>query len=180
MFKHYLVCEEKKKLPLDSKGRTINPVIYKHLEKLYKENSIRQKGRTWKMSETGKKNISEGRKRCLREGRGNHWICPAIKRSYAEQYFYDCFVNEKIEFESNKWINHYCVDFLFKNKYYFEVDGEQHFTNESIEHDNEREKFLKEKGFFCIERCRWKTFKSLNDEEKRNYILELVTKIREL
>lgn len=92
----------------------------------------------------------------------------------------DCFENEKLEFESNKWINHYCVDFLFKNKYYFEVDGEQHFTNESIEHDNEREEFLKEKGFFCIGRCRWKTFKSFNDEEKRNYILELVAKIREL
>ena len=45
---------------------------------------------------------------------------------------------------------------------------------------NEREEFLKEKGFFCIGRCRWKTFKSFNDEEKRNYILELVAKIREL
>ena len=54
------------------------------------------------------------------------------------------------------------------------------FDNESIEHDNEREKFLKEKGFVCIGRCRWKTFKSFNDEQKRNYILELVTKIREL
>ena len=47
---HYLECTEKKKLPVDSKGRTINPILYKHLEKLYKENSIRQKGRTWKMS----------------------------------------------------------------------------------------------------------------------------------
>ena len=171
------MCEERKKLPLDSKGRTINPIIYKHLEKLAKENSIRRKGKTWKMSETGRKNVSEARKRSLREGRGNHWICPTIKRSYAEQYFYDCFVNEKIEFENNKWIGHYCVDFLFKNKYYFEVDGEQHFTNESIEHDKERDEFLNEKGYICIGRCRWKIFNKLPFEEKRKFILDLLTKL---
>ena len=165
---------------MDSKGRTINPIIYEHLKKLNTENSKRLSGKTWKMSEIGRKHVSEGRKRALKEGIGNHWICPSIKRSYAEQYFYDCFVNEHLEFENNKWINHYCVDFIFKDKYYFEVDGEQHFTNESIEHDNERDEFLKEKGFVCIGRCRWKTFKSLEYEQKRNYILDLVSKIKNL
>lgn len=183
MFEHWKICEEKHKLPHDKLGRVIIAEAKKKAAKTFKtkvQMGIAKYNNSHPHTKESKKKISEGRKRCLREGRDNHWICPAIKRSYAEQYFYDCFVNEHLEFENNKWINHYCVDFLFKNKYYFEVDGEQHFTNESIEHDKERDVFLKEKGFVCIGRCRWKTFKSLEYEQKRNYILELVTKIQKL
>ena len=131
------------------------------------------------MSDKGRKNISIARIKSLNEGRGNHWICPTIKRSYAEQYFYDCFVNEKLEFESNKWINHYCVDFLFKNKYYFEVDGEQHYTEKGLEHDKIREKFLLENGYICIGRCRWRSFIKLEKEDKEKYIHGLVAQLAE-
>lgn len=124
--------------------------------------------------------MSESRLKALREGRGNHWICPHIHRSYAEQYFYDAFTNAKIEFQNNVWLcRRYCVDFLFGN-YYFEVDGEQHFTEKAIEHDKEREAFLLEHGYICIKRCRWREFRKLPFEDKANYINGLVTQLAEV
>lgn len=43
-----------------------------------------------------------------------------------------------------------------------------------------KQEFIRQKIFVCIGRCRWKTFKSLEYEQKRKYILELVTKIQKL
>lgn len=98
LFEHYKECDEKAKLPKDSLGRVISEEqrialqIASHLHKGHKHTT------------ESKKKISEGRLKALREGRGNHWICPHIKRSYAEQYFYDAFQNAKLEFKSNVWL----------------------------------------------------------------------------
>lgn len=167
-FQHNRVCEERLKEPHDSLGRIIKPEQSHHKNKCYTPH---------KHSEESKKKISAGRLKALAEGRGNHWICPHINRSYAEQYFYDCFTNSKIEFQNNIWLcGRYCVDFLFKNKY-FEVDGEQHFTKQGIEHDKEREKFLAERGYICVGRCRWSSFKKLTEGDKQKYIQEIICKL---
>lgn len=178
LWQHYKECEEKNKLPKDSLGRVIVPEQQAGL----KAHTDSLKGKTQKghkHTEESKKKISEGRLKALREGRGNHWICPHVKRSYAEQYFYDAFTNAKLDFKSNVWLcQRYCVDFLFGN-YYFEVDGEQHYTEDAIEHDEERESFLLEHGYICVGRCRWKEFKKLDFEQKETYINGLVAQLAE-
>lgn len=175
---HQKECDVKQSLPKDSLGRVITPEQTLAL----KNAAERSKGHSHKgckHSEESKKKISEGRLKALREGRGNHWICPSIKRSYAEQYFYDAFQNAKIEFQNNVWLcQRYCVDFLFGNCY-FEVDGEQHYTDKAIAHDKEREEFLLEHGYKCIGRCRWSQFKKLTAEAKTDYINGLVAQLAE-
>lgn len=86
---HEKICEEKAKLPKDKLGRVIT---------IEQRNSYVKAGRAGEMATKGRKHtketkekISKGRIKALNEGRGNHWICPAIKRSYAEQYFFECF-----------------------------------------------------------------------------------------
>ena len=98
LYKHYKDCTEKAKLPKDSLGRVITE------EQRIALRNADHSHKGYKLSEKAKKNISEGRLKSLREGRGNHWICPHIKRSYAEQYFYDAFQNAKLEFNSNIWL----------------------------------------------------------------------------
>lgn len=178
-FEHNKICSEREKLPKDSLGRIIVPEHHNGLKK-YIESIKGKTQKGHKHTEESKKKISEGRLKALRESRGNHWICPSIKRSYAEQYFYDAFTNAKIEFQNNVWLcQRYCVDFLFDN-YYFEVDGEQHFTEKAIMHDKERETFLLEHGYICIKRCRWSKFKKLSKEDKVKYIDGLVTQLAEV
>ena len=120
--------------------------------------------------------LSNKRKTNLENGIGNHWICPNIKRSYAEQYFYDYFKNNTdLNIQNNIWVDHYCLDFVYNNKY-FEVDGEQHYTEEGIKKDKRRTEFLEKKGYILIDRCRWKNFIKLSDIEKQNYINNIIQK----
>lgn len=179
---HLKECNEKAKLHTDSLGRVKTPGVGKKAAETFRKRveSGEAKYIRHKHSEETKRKMSESRLKALREGRGNHWICPHIHRSYAEQYFYDAFTNAKIEFQNNVWLcRRYCVDFLFGN-YYFEVDGEQHFTEKAIEHDKEREAFLLEDGYICIKRCRWREFRKLPFEDKANYINGLVTQLAEV
>lgn len=172
-------CQERQKCQKDSLGRIIAPDQCKGIKRY--SDSLKGKHQIGhKHSEESKKKISEGRLKALREGRGNHWICPTINRSYAEQYFYDAFRNLKIEFKNNVWLcRRYCVDFLFDNNYYFEVDGEQHYKEEAISHDKERDEFLSENGFICLGRCRWKLFRKLSFEDKKKYINGLIAQLAE-
>ena len=175
LFNHLKECTEREKMPKDSLGRVITNEQRNALKNAVHKSQI---GR--KLSIETKKKISEGRLKALQEGRGNHWICPHINRSYAEQYFYDAFINANLTFENNVWLcKRYCVDFLFDNKFYFEVDGEQHYTNDAIKHDKEREKFLYDNGYILLGRCRWKNFKKLSKEEKTQFINGLVAQLAE-
>lgn len=180
-YTHLKECDEKKKLPHDSMGRIISVEGHRKSTETLKRKIASGEFKPKEFSPETRKKLSESasraRKKSLAEGRGNHWICPAIKMSYAEQYFNDCFKNLKLEFKNNVWINkRYCVDFLF-GKYYFEVDGEQHFTPEGLLHDKERDEYLTENGYVCVGRCRWKDFKLLSLDEKTKYIEGIVKQI---
>lgn len=177
-FSHNKTCKERLKQPHDKLGRIIKPGSLDALRK-HAQSMKGKPGIGHKHTEESKKKISAGRLKALAEGRGNHWICPHIKRSYAEQYFYDCFSNLGIKFESNVWLcGRYCVDFLF-GKYYFEVDGEQHYTDNAVKHDCDRKSFLFENGYICVGRCRWKEFIRLSKEQKESYIQGLVAQLAE-
>lgn len=200
LYLHYKECLAKLQLSHNSINRVISDSNIPHAESYKCEfcghysstkggytnhknhcimNPNRVPGHSHSHSLESKKKLSEARRKNLENGIGNHWICPHIKMSYAEQYFYDCFVNANILFENNVWISHYCVDFLF-GTYYFEVDGEQHYTSDGIKHDLERCTFLDNKGYTLISRCRWSWFKSLSDSEKVKYIDDLISKIKQL
>ena len=176
MFEHNKTCEERLKLPLDSKGRII-PEYDRHSAAMKGVETMRKNGTlSHPQSEETKKKLSDIRKRNLENGIGNHWINPSIKRSYAEQYFFECFENAGLQFESNIWVGHYCLDFKVGNNY-FEVDGEQHYTDEGLAKDKRRTEFLKRKGLNLIARCRWKDFKKLSLEDKENYLKDIICKL---
>ena len=182
LYAHYKVCEEKNKLPHDSNGHVISQKVLdgrearvKTIKSLVDSGVLEYKGHPH--SEETKKRLSIARRNNIANGIGSIWINPSIKRSYAEQYFYDCFINAGLLFGSNVWIGHYCVDFLFNN-FYFEVDGEQHYTDDGIKHDAERLNFLDSKGYTLLSRCRWSWFKSLSECDKVKYIDDLVSKIK--
>jgi hypothetical protein len=182
LYSHYKVCDEKSKLPVDSRGHTISQKVLdgraKRLDTINKEiesGDLVYVGHPH--SEESKRKLSIARHNNIVNGIGSTWVNPSIKRSYAEQYFFDLFTKENISFESNKWIGHYCVDFLFGH-YYLEIDGEQHYTDSGIKHDIEREKILESNGYVLIDRIRWSRFKSLSECDKVKYIDDLVSKIK--
>ena len=114
---HIHVCEKHNAMPKDKVGRVKDVTAGKRSAATFKKKvqAGLAKYISHKQSEASKKKISAARIKALQEGRGNHWICPTIKRSYAEQYFYDAFVNAKLTFQNNVWLcKRYCVDFLFR------------------------------------------------------------------
>lgn len=110
---------------------------------------------------------------------GNLWVAPNKALSYPEKYFSDCFKKIGIEFQNNVYVKPcYCLDFLFGNNYYFEVDGEQHYRDPAaIEKDKKRTLLLEKEGYKLIGRCRWKLFSKLNLSEREAYIKQLVSSI---
>lgn len=170
MFEHYKQCREYLKLPKDSLGRVIGDYDRSTVAKRTVQ-KLRLEGRKFGHSHTDetKKHLSERRRQNLENGIGNHWICPSIKRSYAEEYFYKCFKNANIEIENNIWVGHYCLDFKVNNNY-FEVDGEQHYTEEGLAKDARRTEYLNKQGLHLVSRCRWRDFKKLSFEDKEAYV----------
>ena len=174
-YEHKRTCEERLKLPLDSKGRVIGVYDRSAALKKFVERKIADEGyyKGHPQTEETKRKLSEARKRNLENGIGNHWINPSIKRSYAEQYFYDCFVNAGLSFENNIWVGHYCLDFKVGNNY-FEVDGEQHYTEDGLKKDQRREEFLKTKNLKLVGRCRWSEFCKMSFTEKEKYVKDII------
>ena len=178
MYDHLKNCQERLKLPLDSLGKVIGQ---------YNRSAAGKKAIATRIAhgdkighphtEETKKHLSEVRRHNLENGIGNHWISPIIKRSKAEQYFYECFINARLEFENNIWVGHYCLDFKVGNNY-FEVDGEQHYTEEGIAKDKRRTDFLQKKGLNLVGRCRWSHFMKLSFEERKLYVQDIVKKLQ--
>lgn len=95
------------------------------------------------------------------------------KISYPEQYFRDCFRGIELDIEYK--ISRYSLDFAnTKRKVYFEVDGEQHYTDRKIVlSDLKRTKFLQDLGWTGY-RCRWSEFQKLNEVECKEYVQKII------
>ena len=128
------------------------------------------------LTEEHKKKISDGRKKFLNEHpdkvpfKLNH----SSRQSYPERYFQIIFKKEKIDLEYHRQVKRYELDFSNIDKMkYVEIDGEQHYTSKyMINHDIERTKFLSDLGWEGI-RIRWKDYKKMNIEERKNKIEEI-------
>lgn len=100
-------------------------------------------------------------------------------QSCGELYFETVFKYERFpKFVQEYTIGYYRVDFAWiKKKIYFEVDGEQHFTNEAKEYDRRRALYLSKLGWKCIKRIRWSQFKELSFQQRKAIVKALKKKI---
>lgn len=141
----------------------------KHVKRC-KENPNRVPCKGHKIPEEEKKLLSKKLKEHYKNT--SIWSTQLEKRkSYAEQYFDDCFP----ELKQNYHVLRYFLDLANpEKKVYLEIDGEQHYNDEKIiEHDKERTELLKKAGWTLIDRIRWSEFSILSFEEKKKKIAEL-------
>lgn len=137
-----------------------------------KKISESQKSR--KLSDETKQKISESLKKFLDENPDKvpYKVNHSSKESYPESYFRECFDGLNITQEYR--IGRYSLDFANVDKrLYFEVDGEQHYTDKKVINiDIVRTQMLEELGWHGV-RCRWSTFSKLNDAERQLYVNEV-------
>ena len=119
-----------------------------------------------KHSEETKRKISESQKKNY-EGKSCFFTVLEHRKSYAERYFDKIFTDA----EHQHRIGRFVLDYAWPDKkIYIEVDGEQHYTNEGIEHDRIRTDYLNEQGWKLITRIRWSEYQKLTREEKERLL----------
>ena len=125
-----------------------------------------------KTSDETKKKLSEITIKNL-QGTNCNWLNK--KKSYAEEYFDEVFIDAEKQYPVNK----YRLDYAWiKSKIYIEVDGEQHYTENGLKHDKERTEFLLNEGWRLLKRIRWSEFQKLSKKEKENEIFRLKQTIK--
>lgn len=95
------------------------------------------------------------------------------RKSYPEEYFEKIFSSA----ERNYHVDRYFLDFAYPDKkFYLEVDGEQHYTEDGIKHDKLRTEILESLGWICIERIRWKEYIKLSSDERIRYVNSIISR----
>ena len=145
------------------------------LKENYKNNIIKPSFFGRKHSEETKKKISDSRKNFLLDHpeKVPYKLNHSSKQSYPEKFFEKFLINHNIKYEKEKYACGYWMDFCFNEKYYIEIDGEQHYLPKSIEHDKIRTEKLAENGYILLQRVRWKFFKKLDKISKEKYLKKL-------
>ena len=113
------------------------------------------KGRT--LSEESRKKISEKVKASFEDGRNQAWKTRKNMESYAEKFWRQVLDSNNISYKqefriarSEFGLKHggcYFLDFLIDDKIDLEIDGKQHYELIRQEHDKERDKLMKSKGY---------------------------------
>jgi len=110
---------------------------------------------------------------------GQHKGFPHRKKfemSYPERFFSLMLKNNNIEYEFDKHVGKYWIDFAIKNKMIaLEIDGSQHKLIERKRSDDTKDKFLIENGW-KVYRIPWK---SINSESGKLYIKNEIDKFLE-
>jgi very-short-patch-repair endonuclease len=127
-----------------------------------------------------KQKISSSRKKYLKENpdkvpyKLNHY---SRGQSYPESYFEKWLLSNGISFISEQQVSIYSIDFRIGN-IALEIDGEQHYVDERIIKSNfYRDEYLKSIGIRTI-RIRWAHYQKLSDDEKKDYLNNLLFKIK--
>jgi very-short-patch-repair endonuclease len=137
-----------------------------------------------KHSAETKKKISDSRKKFIEENpHMSPWVYSHYtkRRSYAERYWKKILDKHKISFEEQHQFSKYCLDFAILDcKINLEIDGEQHYNETRvIEKDKSRDEYMIDRGWKII-RIRWKEYKKLNKEERKEFVSNLINKIKVL
>lgn len=183
LLKHYNNCIVKASLPVNSLGRVYLPEYTRKAAMVHKQRMAAGLTTRKPCSETTRRKLSDARKKNIANGKGSStWINPSLHRSYAEQYFYDILIqklNSTVKWENNYRVGRYLLDFAnLDTKVYFEVDGEQHYDEDGLKHDEIRTKTLADRGWFLMTRIRWKSFKHISRDEQEEYIDTLIKNFR--
>ena len=127
-----------------------------------------------------KKKISIARTNYLKENpdkvpyKLNHY---SKGQSYPESYFEKWLLDNEISFISEQQVSIYSIDFRIGD-IALEIDGEQHYVDERIVKSNfYRDEYLKSIGIQTI-RVRWSHYQKLSDDEKKDYLNNLLFKIK--
>lgn len=146
------------------------------LKQRYESGELKQHNVGIPTSEKTKLKISESMKKYLDNNPDkvpyllNHY---SKGESFPEAYFRECFESNNIEFEQEKRIGRYSLDFYINN-FDIEIDGEQHYTDEKIIlSDIKRDKFLLNENIKTI-RIRWSEFQRKNKIEKELFVKDLI------
>lgn len=110
------------------------------------------------------------------EGTHSGWKSRKIG-SYPEQFFMGVLINNNIQYEHNKPVGRYFIDFAIESKKIaLEIDGKQHQYEDRKKSDVLKDKFLEEQGW-KIYRIQWK---SINNESGKLYIKNEIAKFLEI
>jgi len=127
-----------------------------------------------------KQKISSSRKKYLKENpdkvpyKLNHY---SKGQSYPESYFEKWLSDNGVSFISEQQVSIYSIDFRIGD-IALEIDGEQHYVDERIVKSNfYRDEYLKSIGIETI-RVRWSHYQKLSDIEKKDYLNNLLFKIK--
>ena len=135
-----------------------------------------------KLSEAGKrriasletrKKISKSRIRYLKDNPDkvpyllNHY---SKGESYPEKYWREILETNGIEFQQEKQISIYRLDFSINNVLDLEIDGEQHYLDPRIRASNQRrDEELRALGWKVI-RVRWSDYQQMQTEHRKQYV----------
>lgn len=148
-------------------------------EKCCIENPNRISGKSHSVSEETKQKISKTQSENCRSRIGWNGVLGRDKQSYAESYFDEVLNKNGLIYNKNYHVDKYWLDYAFIDKMiYFEVDGEQHYTEKGLNHDRERTQKLEELGWKCISRIRWSSFSKLDSSSREEVISSLISSIR--
>lgn len=124
------------------------------------------------LSDEHKQKLSHARKEFLKKNPDKvpYLLNHSSKMSYPEQYFMELFALYDIPLQYHKQISYYELDFYNDEyKVYVEIDGEQHYQQQSIIRDQKRTEFLEHKGWRGI-RIRWAEWQKYSLTEKQNVL----------
>lgn len=131
-----------------------------------------------KLSNETKNKLSQIQKQKVQNGTHQGWKTRNIK-SYAEKFFENVLSNEKINFEREKSVGKFFLDFVIDGWLDLEIDGKQHKYKERKESDLKRDYFLRTNGYF-VYRIAWNEINSNEGKqimkEKIDLFLEFYTK----
>jgi len=132
------------------------------------------------LTEETKQKLSIARKKYLEKNpdkvpyKLNHY---SKGQSYPESYFEQWLKNEGICYIAEQQISIYSIDFRIGD-IALEIDGEQHYVDERIVKSNfYRDEYLKSIGIDTI-RVRWAHYQKFSNEEKQDYLNDLLLKIK--
>lgn len=172
---HYHTCHIKLRLPVNRAGRVYLPEYHEKSVISRKAHIAAGLISSKPCSMETRRKLSIARKKHIANGTGSStWVNPHIHRSYAEQYFYDLLIEKignTVEWKNNYRVCGYLLDFAnLTTKVYFEVDGETHYTEEGLAYDTKRAIELSAGGWFLIGRIRWKLYKKLSADERKQIV----------
>lgn len=169
-YKNFTLSEKKQRSAQISNGLILhyknNPEAREKLIEHLKNRIIKEETR---------KKLRENMQKRIANGTHKGWA-KRNKPSYAEIFFMNVLKNNDIEYEFEKKVGKYFIDFALNNKNIaLEIDGKQHNLPDRKLKDEEKDKFLSEQNW-KVYRIQWK---NIRNPDGSDYIKKEIEKFIE-